>query len=64
MAGYTVKQLLEWTREDRLIDGYSMLSGDRIVIHRGGTEYDLSEADAEVMLRDLIRRINGGDAAT
>lgn len=58
MSGYTMKQLLEWSREDQLIDGYSIRSDGRVEIRRGGKTTTYDARDAETMLRALIRRIN------
>ncbi len=58
MSGYSINQLLKWTLEDRLIDGYAIASDGSVVIRLGGREHVLKQRRAEELLCDLIRRID------
>lgn len=61
---YSLKQLLEWSLEDHLIQGYSFRPNSFVEIRHSG-KVDLYETkEAEILLRRLIRRMNeGGDNA-
>ncbi len=48
-TGYSLDQLLEWCKQDRLIDGFRKES-EVILIWQNGTERMLSHADARVYL--------------
>lgn len=51
--GYTLDQLLEWCRQDRLIDGFQV-DEDAILIWHDGIEHALSHADARLYLTQMF----------
>ena len=55
MAGYSIKQLLEWTLDDHLIDAYSIDEDGRYSISRRGETINLSQEEARSLLVLLIR---------
>lgn len=58
MSGYSIHQLLKWTLEDELIDGYAIEPDGSVEIYHSGRKHVLDSRSAEQMLRDLIRRID------
>lgn len=57
MSGYTIDQLLAWSLEDHLIDGYDVIADGRIEILLDGRRHVLQRRSAEKLLCDLMRRI-------
>jgi hypothetical protein len=58
MSGYNIDQLLRWTLEDQLIDGYAFGSDDDVEISRSGRVQVMKRHSAEQLLRELIGRIS------
>lgn len=52
-TGYSLDQLLEWCRQDRLIDGFKK-EAEAILIWKGGRERTLSHADAMLYLTRMF----------
>lgn len=55
MAGYSIKQLLEWTLDDHLIEAYSIDDDGQYSISRRGETLYLSPEEARSFLVLLIR---------
>ena len=56
-AGYSLDQLLEWCKQDRLIDGFRKDDG-AILLWHDGTERSLSYADARLYLTRIFTGVN------
>ncbi len=56
-AGYSLDQLLEWCKQDRLIDGFRK-DDQAILIWQEGTERSLSHADARLFLTRMFTGVN------
>ena len=52
-TGYSLDQLLEWCKQDRLIDGFRK-DTDVILIWHEGTERTLSHAEARLYLTKIF----------
>lgn len=52
-TGYSLDQLLEWCRQDRLIDGFRK-EAEAILIWHDGRERTLSHADAMLYLTRMF----------
>ena len=56
-AGYSLDQLLEWCKQDHLIDGF-LKEEEAILIWQGGTEYALNIDDARMYLTQMFTGVN------
>ena len=56
-AGYSLDQLLEWCKQDHLIDGFLKEEG-AILIWQGGTEYALNIDDARLYLTQMFTGVS------
>lgn len=55
--GYTNDQLLKWTRDAALIDGFATCGGGRYEIWRAGSKHVLSREEARRMLIELLATV-------
>lgn len=53
-SGYSIDQLLEWSLEDRLIDGYER-NGETVIIIRGNNARELRSREAKHYLKRMFR---------
>ncbi len=56
MSGYTVKQLLRWTLEQKLIDSYSLDENGEYSIRRPGESIHLPPPKARKLLISLLKQ--------
>lgn len=59
--GYSLEQLLSWSMEDSLIDGYER-AGDLLVISRGRRRHVLPITEASGFLKRIFREHRRGPA--
>lgn len=56
-AGYSLDQLLEWCKQDRLIDGFRK-NPEGILIWQEGVERKLSHTDAKLLLTSIFTGVD------